>query len=122
MRASRVGFASTYRAVVRIDVWPAICAIAFRSTPRSASRVIRVRRPLCEDAPATPASAYIAFRKRAIEHGVIGPPFWLANNAACDALALQPVALAVLLQNAAQRGRRHEPAAACQPTQPEPED
>jgi very-short-patch-repair endonuclease len=38
MRASRVGFASTYIAVVRIDVWPAISAIAFRSTPRSATR------------------------------------------------------------------------------------
>ena len=57
MRASRVGFASTYIAVVRIDVWPAICAIDFKSIPRSANRVISVRLPLCDDAPAMPASA-----------------------------------------------------------------
>jgi hypothetical protein len=44
--------ASTYIAVVRIDVWPAICAIDFRSTPRSANRVISVRLPLCDDASA----------------------------------------------------------------------
>ena len=56
MRASRVGFASTYMAVVWIDVCPAISAIDLRSTPRSARRVISVRRPLCEDAPAMPAS------------------------------------------------------------------
>jgi hypothetical protein len=36
MRASRVGLDSTYIAVVLMLVWPAICAIAFRSTPRSA--------------------------------------------------------------------------------------
>ena len=56
MRASRRGLASTYTAVVRMLAWPAISAIAFRSTPRSASRVISVRRPLCEVAPAMPAS------------------------------------------------------------------
>ena len=36
---------------------PAISAIDFRSMPRSASRVMSVRLPLCEDAPAMPASA-----------------------------------------------------------------
>jgi hypothetical protein len=56
MRASRRGLDSTYTAVVRMLLWPAISAIAFRSIPRSASRVISVRLPLCDEAPDTPAS------------------------------------------------------------------
>jgi hypothetical protein len=38
--------ASTYTAVVRMLLCPAISAIAFRSIPRSARRVISVRLPL----------------------------------------------------------------------------
>jgi hypothetical protein len=41
MRASRRGLASTYTAVVLMLLCPAISAIAFRSIPRSARRVIQ---------------------------------------------------------------------------------
>src|ERR1700716_2500779 len=88
MRASRRGLASTYTAVVLMLLCPAISAIAFRSIPRSARRVINVRLPLCDEAPDMPASRYSALRKRAMEAGVIAPPFWLGNKGACDALVL----------------------------------
>jgi hypothetical protein len=56
MRASRRGLDSTYTAVVRMLLCPAISAIAFRSIPRSARRVISVRLPLCDEAFDMPAS------------------------------------------------------------------
>jgi hypothetical protein len=54
---------------------PRYRSIALGSMPRSAKRVLSVRRPLCDDAPGIPASAKSVFRNRAIEPGVIAPPF-----------------------------------------------